>query len=135
MEQPGPAILARKPVDERVHRFINYLWEAFFLPRHLVVLAIGAVVLTFGILILAKVAPHLLLWWSIPGLIGGAAALEWRYLRQLSRQPAFVRKINAKYQKEIGLFLELEEERQPQQASAPSLGQSLVEGEGRRIAN
>lgn len=135
MEQPGQALLTRESHDERVHQFINYLWEAFFLPRHLMVLAGGSIVLTVGILILAGVEYSFPMQWGIPVLLVGAAVLEWRFLKQLSQEPAFVRGINEKYRKEISLFLELEQESLPQQASPTTLELTPLDGEGRRLSN
>ncbi|MEO0471252.1 MAG: hypothetical protein AAF206_16605, partial [Bacteroidota bacterium] len=89
----------------RVQKFINYTREAFRWPVHLTMLAAITGLAALGLATL----PDALDAFIDPNLMGAsiimaAGGLELMLLSAISRNPRFIRAVNAKYQKDIDAF-------------------------------
>ncbi|MEL6253549.1 MAG: hypothetical protein AAFR87_16190 [Bacteroidota bacterium] len=87
----------------RIQKFINYTREAFFFPAHLASLAIITTLAALGIFLVPQLFPFnegL----AVSSIILMAGGLELSILSAISRNPRFIRAINAKYQKDIDAF-------------------------------
>jgi hypothetical protein len=97
--------LAKTKKKSRVQKFINYTKEAFFWPVHLVILAGITGLAVLGILTLPELMSGILDEpTTISSLIMMAGGLEMLTLSAISRNPRFIRAINAKYHKDIEAF-------------------------------
>lgn len=87
----------------RIQKFINYTREAFFFPAHLASLAVITTLAALGIFLVPQLFPFnegL----AVSSIILMAGGLELSILSAISRNPRFIRAINAKYQKDIDAF-------------------------------
>ncbi|MEO0580979.1 MAG: hypothetical protein AAF135_02035 [Bacteroidota bacterium] len=96
-----------KKGSARIQKFINYTKEAFFWPVHLTIMAsitgLAAIGVSFADVIGSAIGmgePGLL----IPAILLIAGGAELITLSTISRNPRFIRAINAKYQKDIDAF-------------------------------
>lgn len=95
----------KKNNKTRVQKFINYTKEAFFWPVHLVILGAITGLAVLGVLTLPEALQGLmdpaLTTSSLIMMAGGAEMLA---LSAISRNPRFIRAINAKYHQDIEAF-------------------------------
>ena len=97
--------MAKTKKKSRVQKFINYTKEAFFWPVHLVILAGITGLAVLGVLTLPDLMSGILDEpTTISSLIMMAGGLEMLTLSAISRNPRFIRAINAKYHKDIEAF-------------------------------
>ncbi|MEM6804007.1 MAG: hypothetical protein AAF696_21560 [Bacteroidota bacterium] len=87
----------------RIQKFINYTREAFFFPAHLASLAVITTLAALGIFLVPNLFPFNQ-GVAVASIILMAGGLELSILSAISRNPRFIRAINAKYQKDIDAF-------------------------------
>ena len=94
-----------KKTKSRVQKFINYTKEAFFWPVHLVMLGTITGLAVLGVLTLPEALSNIMNpFLTTSSIIMMAGGLEMMTLSAISRNPRFIRAINAKYHKDIEAF-------------------------------